>query len=129
MDKNFNESNAGIFGKFYSQSNLFNKIGKVAKKAKVKLVYAVLLLFYALKDNNISLKDKAIVIGALGYFICPVDAIPDILGPIGYTDDTSVALLAVQRIWANISDSTRLKARTRLKEWFGEINPKDLELF
>lgn len=116
-------------GEDYSEKKLFEKISKVARKAGMKAVYATLILYYALTDNNVAMKDKAIVIGALGYFICPVDFIPDLLGPMGYTDDFTTMILAVQSIWATITPSVTAKASARLEAWFGKVEDTDLELF
>lgn len=116
------------FGNNYSQEKLFDKIGKVAKKAGVKAIYAALLLYYALLDGEVPMKDKAIVIGALGYFILPVDLIPDLL-PGGYADDAGAMILALQTIWNNITPATKAKARNRLESWFGSVSDSDLKLF
>lgn len=126
--KNFSLSSAELFTKFYSPDGLFSKIGSVAKSSGVKVIYGALLLYYALFDKDVSIKDKAIVIGALGYFILPADMIPDFL-PGGYVDDLGVVTMAVKAIWSNISDSTRSKARKRLSNWFDNVDPLDLKLF
>lgn len=112
----------------YSSTKLFDKIGKVAKKAGVKVVYAALLLYYALLDGQVPLKDKAIVLGALGYFILPVDMIPDIL-PGGYLDDSGAMIMALKTIWDNITPTTHAQARKRLEAWFGPVSDKELKLF
>lgn len=117
------------FEKWYSHTKFFNKIGRVAKKAGVKGVYAALLLYYALADGKVSVRDKVIVIGALGYFICPTDFIPDFLGPLGYTDDISALLWALSRIWSNITPATHEKAKCRLHQWFSSVDDSDLVLF
>lgn len=113
----------------YSPSKLFDKLGKVAKKAGIKVVYAALLLYYALIDDEVPLKDKAIVIGALGYFILPFDLIPDMLGPLGYTDDLSALIMALKVIWSNITPRIKSQAQQTLSKWFDEISPEDLKLF
>lgn len=128
MSKKFGFSTANKFSTFYSPDKLFNKIGNVAKSAGVKVVYAALLLYYAIFDKEVPMKDKLIVIGALGYFICPVDFLPDIM-PGGYTDDFGALLLALKSIWGNISENTHSKARMRLASWFSNVNPEDLKLF
>lgn len=117
------------FEGWYSRTKLFNKIGKVARKAGVKGVYAALLLYYALADGNVPLRDKIIVVGALGYFICPTDFIPDVLGPLGYTDDVSALMWALSRIWNNITPSTHEKAKSRLRQWFPSVDDSDIVLF
>ena len=53
----------------YSERGLFDKLSSVAKKAGLKVVYYALILYYALQSPKISVKEKALIIGALGYFI------------------------------------------------------------
>ena len=98
-------------------------------KAGVKTVYAALLLYYVLTDSKMPIKDRAVILGALGYFICPVDAIPDLLGPLGYTDDLAALGYALKSVWDNITPETHRSARRRLHEWFGEVPDSELELF
>lgn len=129
MSKKFSASNAGLFTSFYSKDNLFNKIGNVAKSAGAKAIYAALLLYYAMYDEEVPIKDKVIVIGALGYFILPVDLIPDVLIGVGYTDDIGAMVLALKSIWTNVTPNTKAKARNRLTSWFSSIDPADLKLF
>ena len=117
------------YAQVYTPSKLLEKLGKVAKQAGVKVVYAVLLLYYALLDGDVPLKDKAIVVGALGYFILPFDFIPDMLGPLGYTDDLSALVLALRTIWSSITPAVKEQAMRKLREWFDEIDPEDLKLF
>ena len=117
------------YAKVYNPSKLLEKLGKVAKKAGAKVVYAVLLLYYALLDGDVPLKDKAIVVGALGYFILPFDFIPDMLGPLGYTDDMGALVLALKTIWTNITPKVKEQARQKLSEWFDEVDPEELKLF
>lgn len=113
----------------YSPSKLFDKISKVAKKAGIKTVYAAMILYYALMDDKVPMKDKAIVVGALGYFILPFDLIPDFLLPIGYGDDAAALIYAVKIVWDNITPEVKNQAKNKLKEWFTSINESDLTLF
>lgn len=128
MAKKFSYTTAGLFTPLYSPQKLFGKIAGVAKSAGTKVVYAALILYYALFDKEVPLKDKTIVVGALGYFILPVDLIPDFL-PGGYTDDGAALILAVKSIWDNITPSTKSKAQERLKSWFSNVKASDLTLF
>ena len=67
------------YEKDFSFDSLMSKIKETAKKAGLKAIYMALLLYYALDSPTISTVDKAIIYGALGYFICPIDIVPDIL--------------------------------------------------
>lgn len=124
----FSASTAESFMSYFSPEKLFSKISDVAKKAGVKVIYAALLLYYAMFDKEVPMSDKAIVIGALGYFILPLDFIPDFL-PGGFVDDAGALVLAVKNIWSNISANTHRQAKGKLNEWFDNINPSDLQLF
>ena len=53
----------------YSATGFVEKISHIAKRAGAKLVYAALILYYTLQSKDVPLKDKAIIIGALGYLI------------------------------------------------------------
>ena len=110
----------------YSERGLMNKLSAVARKAGVKAVYAVLLLYYALQSPNTSTKDKSIIYGALGYFILPLDLVPDFIPLAGFGDDLGALVWAISRVVANITDEVREKARTKLRDWFGDYDQQEL---
>lgn len=127
MDLNIFKNNLEKYAAYYNPNSLFDKIKKYAKKAGVKTVYVILILYYASFDKRLPVKDRLMVVAALGYFILPVDLIPDAL-PGGFADDAAAALYVVRHIWNNISDDTFRKARQKLYEWFGSVNDKDLSI-
>lgn len=106
-------------GSHYSEAGLWNKIKKYSKKAGSTAVYAVLLLYYVLQKEEVPKKNKAIIIGALGYFILPTDLIPDIAVAVGYTDDIGALLAALWQVSMYIDDQVKTQAKVKLKEWFG----------
>lgn len=110
------------YQKHYSESGLFAKIGKVCKKIGIKAIYYVLILYYVLIDENTSLKDKAVIIGALGYFILPLDLVPDIIPGLGFTDDIAAITACLHTVKANITPEIKKKARMKLYEWFMDIH-------
>ena len=111
----------------FSFDGLMNKIKESAKKAGLKAIYMALLLYYALESPTISTMDKAIIYGALGYFICPIDIVPDIIPFIGLTDDIAVLAWAFSRVKRNVTDMTREKAKTKLKIWFGNYDESEID--
>ena len=115
------------YEKDFSFDKLMSKIKETAKKAGLKAIYMALLLYYALESPTISTMDKAIIYGALGYFICPIDIIPDILPFIGLTDDIAVLAWAFSRVKHNVTDMTREKAKTKLKIWFGNFDEAEID--
>ena len=115
------------YEKHFSFNGLMTKIKETAKKAGLKAIYMALLLYYALESPTISVMDKAIIYGALGYFISPIDIVPDILPLIGLSDDIAVLAWAFSRVKHNITDMTREKAKTKLKIWFGNFDEKEID--
>jgi len=50
-------------------------------------------------DKDVPVNEKALLAGAIVYFISPVDLIPEALtGPLGYIDDVAVAAFVLNRI-------------------------------
>ena len=65
-------------------------------------------------------KHKAYIIGALGYFILPIDLIPDgILPVIGFTDDIAVMTLVISMIKDSITPEIKARANDRVVEIMG----------
>ena len=104
----------------FSESGFVEKISRVAKRAGVKLVYAALILYYTLESPNISLRDKAYIVGALGYLISPLDVMPDAIPIAGLGDDLAVLLYVLQRVWIDVPDDVKEKAKARLSSWFDD---------
>ncbi|MDE6177403.1 MAG: DUF1232 domain-containing protein [Paramuribaculum sp.] len=110
----------------FNPDELWKKIGTVARKAGAKAVYMILLLYYTATDPRIPLKDKALIYGSLGYFILPIDAIPDTLPLLGLSDDMAAITAVVRTVGKNINDTHRAKARVKLEEWFGAVADSEL---
>ena len=106
-------------GKF-SKKEFAEKLSRIAKRAGAKLVYAALILYYTLQSDKVSKSDKAIIIGALGYMISPLDVIPDAIPIAGLTDDLAVLLYVLKKVWTGIDPEIIAKARERLSKWFDE---------
>lgn len=104
----------------FSQQAFTDKIARIAKRSGAKLVYAALILYYTLQSDKVSLKDKATIIGALGYLISPIDVIPDAIPIAGLTDDLAVLLYVINKIWYSVGEDVKTKAREKLKTWFDE---------
>lgn len=123
------ENNYQKYEKEYSEEKFWDKVKKFAKKAGVKVIYAALLLFYVLKSPNVSLQDKSIIYGALGYFIIPFDLIPDAMPVVGFTDDLAALVWGLKAVWSNVTPEIQRQAQDRLISWFGNVNQADLKLF
>lgn len=121
--------NISQYQKHYSEKGLFAKISKVCRKAGLKGIYYMLLLFYVLKDDKTSLEHKAMILGALGYFILPIDMLPDFIPVIGFSDDIAAIIACVKTVKANITPEIKKKAIQKLYDWFADIDYRVFDEF
>jgi uncharacterized membrane protein YkvA (DUF1232 family) len=114
--------------KHYSETKFWSKLKKYGKKAGSSVVYAVLLLYFTLQKPEVPAKTKAIIIGALGYFILPLDLIPDLAVGVGYTDDLGALGLALLQVAMYIDQDIKDQAKQKLVEWFGDqVDTSDVD--
>ena len=111
----------------FTANGFIDKIAKIAKMAGAKLVYAALILFYTLQSNQVSTKDKAIIIAALGFLISPIDAIPDAIPIVGLTDHLAVLVYVLKKVWGDVSEDVKEKAKSKLSKWFDEDEMKEID--
>ncbi|WP_177164409.1 YkvA family protein [uncultured Fusobacterium sp.] len=115
------------YKKEYNEKGFFDKLKKVLKVVGVKGVYMLLLLYNTLQRKDIPPKEKSIIIGALGYFILPLDALPDITPIVGYSDDIFALGMAILKVMPYIDDEMKEKSKEQIKKWF-KIPESELNL-
>jgi len=111
----------------FSQSEFVEKVSRIAKRAGAKLVYAALILYYTLQSDKVSKADKAIIIGALGYMISPLDVIPDAIPIAGLTDDLAVLLYVLKKVWTGVDPDIIASAQEKLSKWFDEDEINEIQ--
>jgi uncharacterized membrane protein YkvA (DUF1232 family) len=114
------------YAAFFSENRLLKKLQSYFREAGLKTVYSALLLFYAYTRKETPVYAKNIILGVLGYFIAPIDALPDLTPIIGYTDDLGVLSFGLVTIACYINDEVRIKARKKLRDWFGAFDVQEL---
>ena len=102
----------------FEEESLWKKIKKVAKKAGRDVIIIVLTLYYCLIDDDTPEWARATIIGALLYFVSPIDAVPDIL-PGGYVDDLAVLGVAAVIVAVHIKPEHRQRAKEWVDNTFG----------
>jgi uncharacterized membrane protein YkvA (DUF1232 family) len=122
------ELKSASYREHYSDATFWDKLKRYSKVAGMKVVYPALLLQYLMKSDDVPLKAKLILSAALGYFILPIDFIPDFAPLLGFTDDLGVLLLIIRQMAVYITPEIRKNARNHLHKWFGEINDVQLDL-
>jgi len=79
--------------------------------------------FHCATDTATPLRVRAILFGALAYFVMPFDIVPDFIFGLGYTDDAAVLLAAFAAASAHITDTHREKAKDWLLKERGASTP------
>jgi len=82
--------------------------------AQMPFAEDLLAAYYCAFDRNTPLAVKATLLGAIAYFVLPIDAIPDYIPIIGYTDDAAVLAVAIKLVSEHILPLHRQAAREAL---------------
>jgi uncharacterized membrane protein YkvA (DUF1232 family) len=89
------------------------KLGKVF--AHVPFAEDVVAAYYCAFDRATPMRAKGILLAALAYFVLPIDAIPDMILGLGFTDDLTVIVTAIAMIRSHMKPEHREKARETLE--------------
>jgi uncharacterized membrane protein YkvA (DUF1232 family) len=94
---------------------------KLLKKAgRVPFAEELATAYYCLSDPATPPRVRGLLLGALAYFVVPVDAIPDFVAGIGFTDDAAVLAAAIALVSRYILPEHREQARRAL-----HLSPRD----
>jgi len=102
------------YDKHFNNENFLDKIRKTI--STIPFAEEALSLYFTLLDEETSLWAEGIIAGALGYFIFPFDAIPDIIPIAGYTDDAAVLFAAINSLSDFIKEEHHNKAKEFLMD-------------
>lgn len=92
----------------------WRKVG--AGVGRVPFLDEAVAAYYCARDPDTPASAKAILIGALAYFIVPADMVPDFIAGLGFTDDATVLLAALSSVTPHISAEHRQKGRAALSK-------------
>ena len=111
----------------YSPDALRAKLGGFAKLAGRQVVEKALILYHTLQRPETPAAAKATIIGALAYFILPVDAIADFLPGVGFTDDLGALAAALVTVSGYVTEEVKRTAARQAAAFFGERDPNVIE--
>lgn len=114
LARNYDQSSDGV-----SAGDFWRKLGQSARVAGRELVEKALWLYYAAERPDVPRWAKLTMWGALGYFVLPVDAVPDFLPAVGFVDDLGALAAALATVAAYVDEDVKQQARERLCVWFG----------
>lgn len=104
----------------YTDESFWQKVKKYARKAGEEVIGKALQLYYAAQNPDTPAWAKTVIYGALAYFIMPLDAIPDTLPVVGFTDDLGALAAALYTVNSYITPEVIEQAKAKLRDWFGE---------
>lgn len=111
----------------FSKDNLLLKLQHYGRDIGLTVLYNVLQLWYVLQKPEVPAKNKAVIMGALGYLITPLDFIPDLTPILGYNDDAAAILFALYMVRQYVDDEVKAQAKARLAKIFSENAVKNLD--
>jgi uncharacterized membrane protein YkvA (DUF1232 family) len=88
------------------------KLRRVARR--VPFLGELLAAYFATLDPKTPLQVKAVLMGALAYFVLPIDVIPDFIAGFGFTDDATVLYAAIRSVASSIRPEHRQRAQQML---------------
>ncbi|CAP40439.1 YkvA family protein [Bordetella petrii] len=107
------------YEKAYSDQRFWRKATRHASAAGRQALEKALWLYYAVQNPGTPKWARRVIYGALGYFVLPLDAIPDLAPLVGYTDDLGVMTAALATVAFYINDDVKHQASAKLHDWFG----------
>jgi uncharacterized membrane protein YkvA (DUF1232 family) len=112
------------YERHYSEADFWAKLASSALAAGQETVRKALTLYFTARAATTPTWAKAIIFGALGYFILPFDAIPDFVPLLGYSDDLGMISAAALAVAAFMKPDHREQAEAMLTRWFGDLTRK-----
>jgi uncharacterized membrane protein YkvA (DUF1232 family) len=83
--------------------------------ARIPFAEDVVAAYYCALDRHTPGYVRAVLFGALAYFLLPTDLVPDFLAGLGFTDDASVIAAAIAAVGSHLGPRHREQARERLE--------------
>lgn len=102
----------------FNDDGFWSKIVKYAKKAGSEVIEKALWLYYSAQRPDTPLWAKTTIYGALAYFVLPIDAIPDALPVVGYSDDLGILAGALAAVSMYIDENVKKQAQEKMANWF-----------
>ncbi len=106
-------NNSGDKDERYVRDNFLTKVKRTL--GRVTFVENAVAAYHCALDPKTPAHVKAIIVGALAYFIMPIDAVPDFIALLGFTDDATIFYLAWRKVAEHVTEEHRRRAREFLE--------------
>lgn len=101
------------------EPGFLRKLARFAGRLGAPVVRQLYALYYLWKSPHTPKRTKMIILGALVYFFSPIDSIPDLLGPLGFSDDIAVITLVYSQMKIFMTEEIREQARAAADKLLG----------
>jgi uncharacterized membrane protein YkvA (DUF1232 family) len=95
-------------------SEFMGRLKRVAKR--IPFAEDLLAAWFCARDPVTPRRVRLTLLAAVGYFVLPIDAIPDLLPFLGFTDDAAVLAAAIAAVAGSITPVHREKAKQAMAE-------------
>jgi uncharacterized membrane protein YkvA (DUF1232 family) len=95
-------------------SEFIGRLRRVAKR--IPFAEDLLAAWVCTRDPSTPRRVKLTLLAALGYFVLPLDALPDVMPLLGFTDDAAVIAAALAAVAGSITPQHRDKAKEMLTD-------------
>ena len=103
----------------YNESSFLDKVTKYGKLIGINALYKAVQLWFVMQKPDVPATTKAVIMGALGYLIAPLDFLPDLMPVLGYTDDFVAITFALIKVQGYIDEEVERKSKHLLAKIFG----------
>ena len=110
----------------YSDASFLEKATRYGKLIGINALYKAVQLWFVMQKPDVPAGTKAVIMGALGYLIAPLDFLPDLLPVLGYTDDIVAITFALIKVQGYIDEEVERKSKKLLTKIFGEESVSNL---
>ena len=104
----------------YSDASFLEKATRYGKLIGINALYKAVQLWFVMQKPDVPATTKAVIMGALGYLIAPLDFLPDLMPVLGYTDDFVAITFALIKVQGYIDEEVERKSKHLLAKIFGE---------
>ncbi len=95
-------------------SEFLGRLKRVAKR--IPFAEDLLAAWICARDPATPRRVRLTLLAALGYFVLPIDALPDIMPFLGFTDDAAVLAAALAAVAGSITVEHRERAKKAMAE-------------
>ena len=105
------------YSSHFNELSFMQKVGRVGELLGDTVLMPILKLYYILMEPGVPKQSKLYILGALGYFILPIDLLPDFVpGLLGFSDDLIVVGIILKQVRKFDTPQIQVKAEQLLRK-------------